>query len=287
MRLTSTSSPRWAVLLVLTSHLSSVSSLITCDTILAGNHKYNLDPLKGPHSVTISHFENGNYHNWTYTADICSPLKKKPKEGEEGAKGCPKGTRVCAIERVISQDKKQDLIESIFPLAGELQDHKGGPLDEKIEDLGSSGSNEDSKKQGIRITLKGGILELPNHQKRRQQAIIELLCDENRTGLEGEFKPEDEYEPGESSAFRPREDDGGDGKEGDGDKKPEGSIQLGEGKNASLTFYSYGPLGDSSDTDVLRLTWLTKHVCINKADDGNEDGSKKSSWGFFTWLFVL
>ena len=115
------------------------------------------------------------------------------------------------------------------------------------------------------------------------------MCDKERTGLEGEFKPEDEYESGQGQAIRARADGEEDDKKGDDDedKKPEEPMQLGGGKNASLTFYSYGPLGDDSDTDVLRLTWRTKHACIDNVDEGNDDGPKKSSWGFFTWMFVL
>ena len=58
----------------------------------------------------------------------------------------------------------------------------------------------------------------------------------------------------------------------------------GEGReddnHKDLRFESYEEEGD---LDVLKLTWLTKHVC-----EGQEVGGGKSNhWGFFTWLIIL
>lgn len=276
--------PEWTLLL-LAIYAPPVSPMLHCDKILTSNRKFDLSPLKGPHSVTVSRLVGPNFHNTTYTTDICQALKKKKKEGDKEGSSCPNGSRVCAIERIVSPDAAMDLVDKVIPIAGELADHGGGHLDHVLENLSTSDSNEDSKKQGVRITLKGGMFQ-ENGQKRKQQAIIEFVCDEKRTGLEGEWKAEDEYEPdGQPTRLRMRE-DGGDG------QKPDEPIQLGEGKNASLVFNSYGPLGDDGNVDVLRLTWRTMHACERSddgsgGDDSNGEQPPNNRWGFFTWLFVL
>jgi hypothetical protein len=198
---------------------------------------------------------------------------------------------VCAIERIYSDGGKVDTFNEAFPVAGELKDYGGGSLDHEAINLSTSDSNEDSKKQGVRLILKGGSHSEGNGIKRPQRAIIEFVCDPNVEGTEGEWKPEDQYDP-EGEALRLRnagnplmyaaED------EGDGEKKPtpEESVQLGDAKNASLIFNSYGPLDSDKDVDVLRLTWKTKWACENAADEGGED-KPSNHWGFFTWLVIL
>jgi len=68
-------------------------ALLHCENILINGYKFNLEKLKGPHSVVTSEYNSmtHTYHNTTYTLDVCGPLKKsgKSKSKEE----CPNGTR--------------------------------------------------------------------------------------------------------------------------------------------------------------------------------------------------
>lgn len=87
--------PPSAVAVLLPIMLASLPSLalLHCENILIDGYKFNLEKLKGPHSVVTSKYDSmtHTYHNTTYTLDVCGPLKKsgKSKSKEE----CPNGTR--------------------------------------------------------------------------------------------------------------------------------------------------------------------------------------------------
>lgn len=68
-------------------------AMLHCDNILINGYKFNLDKLKGPHSVVTSKYDSmtHTYHNTTYTLDVCQPLKKSDKSKSE--EQCPNGTR--------------------------------------------------------------------------------------------------------------------------------------------------------------------------------------------------
>ena len=145
------------------------------------------------------------------------------------------------------------MILKAFPIAGELADYGGKSLDPEITRLTPAdlpGGEEDEKNSGggLRVILKGGFDDRPEHgNKRDQKAIITFACDPDRDGTEGEFDPEDQYDDGSdplarramnSLSYREEEGDGeGDGGDsgdgGDGEKKPADEIQLGDGKKAS------------------------------------------------------
>lgn len=76
------------VLLVL---LASPAAALHCNKIVAQGRKFDLSKLGGPHSVTVSRAVGPNYHNTTYTTDICAGLKRKDKVGKE--EQCIIGTR--------------------------------------------------------------------------------------------------------------------------------------------------------------------------------------------------
>ncbi|KAM3514534.1 hypothetical protein MY11210_001769 [Beauveria gryllotalpidicola] len=252
---------------------SSVSAMLDCKKIVASEHEFDLSKLAGPHSVVTSRLEpiTGLHHNRTYTLDVCGNLKKSgdAKKTEE----CPNGTRVCAIERVIGDDSDQ--ITEVVPIAGSLENYGGTAFDYEVTRLKTSDSNADSKKEGLRLVLKGG-----RHEKRDQRAVIEFLCDRNQTGLEGEWEAEDKYE---SSAKRKRDDKEDDGKNGSNE---EVEHQL-KKDDAALIWESYGA---EKDADILRLTWHTKYACEKRDDNDVEDPeepAKSASWGFFTWLIII
>ena len=199
---------------VLAALLGSAPSyaMLDCKKIVADGHTFNLDKLSGPHSVVTSKYSSSaeTFHNTTYTLDVCKPLKKGGKD-----KSCPNGTRgknfpddwagsgylamltsaaVCAIERLINGDS--DNISEIIAIAGSLEQHGGTAFDYEVTRLKTSDSKSDSDKEGLRLALKGGKHPLngPAQEKKEQKAIIEFLCDPDKTGTEGEWESEDKYE---------------------------------------------------------------------------------------------
>jgi hypothetical protein len=118
----------------------------------------------------------------------------------------------------------------------------------------------------------------------KQMAIIDFLCDQERTGLEGLEKGGDDKKrikrreaEQQLKARSPEDDnDGGSGeKEGNGD----------DDDARSLRFKSYGHDEDRK-ADILKLEWLTKYACDSYEHD-EEDPDTKNHWGFFTWFIVL
>lgn len=177
----------------------------------------------------------------------------------------------------------------------------GGALDPTYTRLKKSDSNEDAKKEGVRITMNGGIKY--SHEKGfpnlHQRAIVELLCDRDKTGLEG---PDSEAKEDAASRERSRrqvdaardddEDDEKDpdkGKDDDGDENEDLEMESPD-KGASLRFDDYSvDLSDKLAT--LRLTWKTKYACEDAAEnpDPNDGSSSRGSsgWGFFTWFIIV
>ncbi|KAG6034017.1 hypothetical protein E4U41_006712, partial [Claviceps citrina] len=264
-------------------------AMLHCENLLIDGYKFNLEKLKGPHSVVTSKYDSmtHTYHNTTYTLDICGPLKKsgKSKSKEE----CPNGTRVCAIQRLIQGDT--DVVETVTAISGALEKVGGSQFEYEATRLNGSDSNSDAHKEGLRLVLKGGKhpLDAPVKERRDQKAIVEFLCDA-KEGTEGEWEDsEDKYS---QEKLRRRDDKRDDGKKGDDDNGQDKSFpehQL-KKEDAALIWESYGP---EKDADVLRLTWHTKYACEkrdgngddkNKGDDG---GDASTHWGFFTWFVVL
>lgn len=204
---------------------------------------------------------------------------------------------VCAITRFLKGD--QDSVTKVVAIAGGLENAGGSQFEYEAKRLKTSDSNSDSQKEGIRLVLKGGKHPLtgPVSERRDQKAVIEFLCDPDKTGTEGEWASEDEYEKA-PAARRRAEDDKGDNKDGDdktgddGDKGDDGKQdsaiehQL-KNENATLIWEDYAK---EKDFDVLRLTWYTKYACEKRdggKDDDREPGDSTASWGFFTWFVIM
>merc|ERR1712000_711808 len=171
--------------------------------IVIEGQKFDLSKLGGPHSVVTSRFEDlaQTHFNTTYTVDVCQPLKKSGKS--EKSEECPNGTRVCAIERTIKDDT--DMVSKVVAIAGNLENTGGSSFEYEATRLKTSDSRDDSKKEGLRLVLKGGKHPLngPRKERREQQAVIEFLCDKEKTGLEGEWESEDRYD-GDDKKLRER-----------------------------------------------------------------------------------
>lgn len=172
---------------------------------------------------------------------------------------------VCAIRHTIDprkDAKEADEITHVIPIAGNLIEHGGKAFDWSAQRLRTSDVIGDSEKEGVRLTLKGGMYE------REQRAVIELLCDKERTGLEGEWQPKTS-KAGGASGESARDEVG----------FPEKQLMSAD---TALVWEGYGHNADS-DIDVLKLTWHTKYACENGVDPSDSS----NSWGFFTWIVIL
>ncbi|KAI0479482.1 autophagy-related protein 27 [Xylariaceae sp. FL0804] len=263
------------------------AAMLDCKRVVAGKQLYNLEKLGGPHSVVMSRAVGDIAHNTTYTVDICQPLRKKGDA--KSTEQCKNGSRVCAIKRLVGiggDDADLDAVEKVTPIAGELADHGGGPLDHEVTLLGDA--DADSDKTGLRLVMKGGFDRTDSGVKRKQQAVIDFICDESRNGTEGEYNPKDDKYEGSENMLMARADPllfrAAD--EGDDDAPPPKEVQLGIENEPSLIFNSYGPVEGDSGMDELHLTWSSQYVCGDRDDDG-ENGQRSSHWGFFTWLVIL
>lgn len=179
----------------------------------------------------------------------------------------------------------QDQVQAVIPIAGELADRGMGSLEPQYTRLKTSDSGSDAKKEGVRLVLNGGKSSISG-QDRTQRAIVEMICDKNKTGKEGEWDPKDDkYEPGKEET----EEEGGPAAEkrkradGDEGKDAKSEHQLLK-PDSALIFDSYGPLSEDGKIDVLRLTWHTKYACENLPED---EYPSKQHWGFFTWLVIM
>lgn len=139
-----------------------------------------------------------------------------------------------------------------IPIAGDIE---GRHTDQKVQRLKNSEAETDSGKEGLRVILNGGLFN-----KVKQQAVIEFLCDPDRTGLEGDENDKDK------------------GKGGDKEERA-------EPKDRSLNFISYDTANDDK-LHVLKLEWKTKYAC-EAVSGGDETPSQGNGWGFFTWFIIM
>lgn len=184
---------------------------------------------------------------------------------------------MCAIKHLIDPRKEDPKeggsIEAVIAIAGNLAEHGGKSFDYTATRLKSSDSVSDSKKEGVRIVMRGGVYE-----GREQKASVEMVCDPERTGTEGEWESEDRYDPEGEKEKEKREEEGGD----NGDDLGFSERQL-KKENAALIWEGYNR---QDGVDTLHLTWYTKYACERSLpDDKPEDAS--SHWGFFTWMVIL
>ena len=160
---------------------------------------------------------------------------------------------VCGAVTIIPENG-DPIPDGYIPIAGNFAlGGTGETLEPKVSRL----KGGDSNREGVRLELHGGKYPMEKNGE-KQQAVIDFICDRDRTGLEGE------------AAKQKRDENDNDESGGDDDTK-------------SLRFKSYGH-EDGTDSDVLRLEWLTKYAC---EDYDHSGGSGSNHWGFFTWLVVL
>lgn len=94
---------------------------------------------------------------------------------------------------------------------------------------------------------------------------MEFICDEERTGDEGNFGIDEQLEQEE--------------KRDEEEHRADNATCM-----PSLSFLSYETDPANENTDLLRLEWLTKYACEDQRDKDLEDSK---SWGFFTWFILM
>jgi hypothetical protein len=157
------------------------------------------------------------------------------------------------------------MVEQVYPIAGELKERGGANMDATWSRLKASLGHEDSKKEGLSLELKGGFKQTDAGKKQPQMAIIEFICDRDKTGLENM--------PDEKDNYQRRKREG----------EPEAPKD--DASAPSLVFESYGESEAVKGTDLLRLTWKTKAACEDAKE--KQDAEKSNRWGFFTWFILM
>ncbi|KAF2084065.1 hypothetical protein K490DRAFT_8191, partial [Saccharata proteae CBS 121410] len=260
-------------LLALPSLVSAVN--LNCNDIIIDGQKFDLSPLDGPHAIHYIYESPPTTFNTTFMVDICKPLGKL--KGVDKGYQCPVGTRVCATYYEYNHVENKEHISRVIPIAGDYTMSKHAGLDPKITRLKNSDSHADKDKEGLRIELHGGQYPFDSKKGTKEKAIIEFVCDRNRTGLENDEKDERETEE------RRHDDDSDDG-DGDDDDYDPGENQ---DMSHSLTYQSYN---NEDGIETLRLNWRTKYACEDASSSpgsGGGNGAKSDHWGFMTWLIII
>ncbi|KAL9107760.1 MAG: hypothetical protein Q9227_007382 [Pyrenula ochraceoflavens] len=250
-----------ALLFLLPSLATSVS--FDCNHIRTGNKKFDLSPLKGPHSVkTLDKSQPPAEREVTWTVDVCKPLRKTkgvPKNEE-----CENGTRVCGIEVTRNPQEEKEEVTRVIPVAGNYgAGGSGRNLDPKFTRLKSQGESI----EGLRMELHGG-----KYAGKEQKAVINFRCDEDRSGNENLDNDDDKEEKFRRSMFNSTE-----------EPEVEGPQEVNKEGN-SLNWVGYELV---DDTKILSLEWHTKYACEDYEQDEDENSSEKGSWGFFTWFIII
>ncbi|GFF23251.1 autophagy-related protein 27 [Aspergillus udagawae] len=253
--------------------LASATGNFDCHDIIAEGNKYDLNGLRGVH--TIYHVDKTEDYivNTTYVLNICKTLGKASIRGDLK---CGTSKNICGFQYQYVPDGSEE-ISHAFPIAG-LDPLGHGSKDSEVTRLKGDGQ------EGLLVKLAGGEYVDKDKKKKDARAVIEFQCDPDRSGLEGlasaanESSEEEEEETRRRLVVRADEGD----KDKDKDKEKTDPND-GSDPSRSLQFESFGPADDKSY--VLKLKWRTRYACDNYVRDRKGDGS--SHWGFFTWLIII
>ncbi|KAF2010829.1 hypothetical protein BU24DRAFT_444079 [Aaosphaeria arxii CBS 175.79] len=250
-----------------------------CKDVLADSVKFNFGQLAGEHVVhweADSDWDALTQSSYNFTLNLCQKLDTKP------AVHCHPGTRVCAIREDKSLDETGNSTIHPIDIAGTYTfGGNGRSIDAKTELLRNSPSNADAGREGVRVELHGGRFPFESKKGLDQRAIIEFVCDKDRTGLEGLEGGKD----GEKKEDDKKEEDGGEKKEEKKFRKREDTC---EDSDNSLRFCSYklDKLKDGKEVKTLRLDWRTKYACEDAPPESGGSGGS-GGWGFFTWFIII
>ncbi|KAF2203073.1 hypothetical protein GQ43DRAFT_454673 [Delitschia confertaspora ATCC 74209] len=245
---------------------------LDCKDVAASGKHFDFSPLGGPHQVYWL-AEPESFHslqdNFTFVLDLCKQLK---------GSGCHNGARVCGINNQINLNTN-NITTEFRDIVGSYTTNNGRMIEPKYTLLRNSKSHADVGREGVRAELHGG--KFPFEKGADQMAIIEFVCDKERTGLEGDEKgPEGNDKEGDD-----KKEEGGDKKEGEKRSRKREDNGKCENSDKSLRFCGYGMEDQEKgkQAGVLRLEWRTKYACEN----AEKEGSASSHWGFFTWFIII
>lgn len=194
---------------------------------------------------------------------------------------------VCGIETDYNLADGTSSIKKVVPIAGEYTSSNGRSMDPTLERLKNSASHGDSEREGVRVVLNGGNYPFDKSSGTPQKAIIEFVCDPDRTGLEHvEGDSREKVDDAAEGRMKRRADDD---KKEDGDKGGDKGDDKDkeEEDDASLKFISYKTEGEADrEAGVLRLEWRTKYACEGQTEHEPSKG-KSNHWGFFTWFLIM
>jgi len=95
--------------------------------------------------------------------------------------------QVCGIEWTYQgNDKSKGQVDSIIPIAGDFGNEDNSKLNPNYTRLKSSTTEADANKEGVRAELHGGVYPWKEEKKQKQKAVVEFICDKDKTGLEGQ-----------------------------------------------------------------------------------------------------
>ena len=176
------------------------------------------------------------------------------------------GTWICGVEYMDKENETDWEVVRVVPVAGSYVATSGRHLETKPTRLKDSDSNTDSGTEGVRLEFSGSRYPLSGDSK-DQKAIIEFICDSEKTGDEG-FEDTEGMEDGEV------------------EKREEEDEELpnpqDDGKSLKFLSYKEEQVKGSKFAEVLRLEWRTKYAC-----EDVRDVPTKSGWGFFTWFIIV
>ena len=186
---------------------------------------------------------------------------------------------VCGIKRFINTEDGTISVVKPIAVAGEYRLSHGGALDPKWSRLKSSDSAADREKEGLRLSMEGGI------KPEKQKAIVEFLCppkDEGKRRIRRDKHEKDEKDDKDEK----HEKDGKDDKDEDEDEDDDTATgeEVDDGAGGRLKYISYQEV---KDTWVLTLEWTTKYACEDAHDKDRENKASSGHWGFFTWLIIM
>lgn len=228
-----------------------------CDGATTNGHNFVASSLEGNWQVHYREDRGASIHNTTYTINLCKPLQHDDDKSQD--QQCHIGARVCAQKYVYNKESEVLTLDEVTDIAGQYTD-TNRHMDSKIEWLGT----HDQEQEGYRVTLNGGRSPYDGSKGKKQRAVIDFICDDTLTGLEG-LK--------ESKAMKRRDDDE--------DEKPS-LPDLDEGKSLQYTSFLIG-----EEVDTLRLSWKTKLACANATSVEPDPPKRSGGWGFFTWFVIM
>jgi len=264
----SSSRPSWQILSIAAfSYLTTTQGLgFECGNVVADGIHWDLAALSGVHNVYHSVLQPPSLANWTFSIDLCGtiPFDKDISSDRQ----CPHGTKVCGIKTIhdASNDTAEPEMDQWVAIAGHYDMSSGNSLEVKPTRLKSTGNRE-----GLVLELTGGKDPFKKQKgvtQIKQKAIVELLCNKEKSGWEPAEEPKSKMI---------RRDDEEDAPE---DDPPEENV------GSALTFHSYGDeIVRDEIWGTLRLQWETKYACEDA--ESNSPPSTSGGWGFFTWIIII